>query len=449
LGIDHWWGFRLTERRPLAFHTLRHGDFRLLWIADCVAVLGTQVQTVAITWHIFELTGDPLKLGLLGLFRFIPGLFFGFYGGVIADRRHRRSILIVSHIALMATAAVLMGTTAVNATSMWIIYGVTMVASAFNGFAGPARQAIIPSLVPRSELVGASTLTNLAMQTAQIGGPAIGGVIIGTVGLTAAYATGTFTFIAVIIAALLIRIRERVVTTTATGFVAVKEGLGFLWATPILLAVMSLDFIATFFAASTTLMPIFAEEVLRMGPDGLGLLLSAPAAGAVVGSFVMSLAPLPQRPGRGIIIAVIAYGVCILGFGLSSFLWLSLLFLAGSGAADAISMAMRHTIRNLVTPDQYRGRIAAAHSTFARGGPQLGEVESGIMGSVVGVQSTVAIGGMATILGCLAMSRLVPELLRYSSDDHSPIDQLESDAHPGRGTMPIGGEASAPPASQS
>lgn len=415
----------MAARRQLAFQTLRHRDFRLLWIADCVAVLGTQVQTVAITWHIFELTGDPLKLGLLGLFRFIPGLLFGFYGGVIADRRDRRLILIVSHIALMATAAVLMGTTASGVTSLWTIYGVTMVASAFNGFAGPARQAIIPTLVPRNELVGASTLTNLAMQTAQIAGPALGGVMIGALGLTAAYAVGTFTFLAVIMAALLIQARERVVTTTATGFEAVKEGLGFLWATPILLAVMSLDFIATFFAASTTLMPIFAEDILRMGPNGLGLLLSAPAAGAVIGSFVMSVAPMPQRPGRAIILAVLAFGICILGFGASSILWLSLLFLAGSGAADAISMAMRHTIRNLVTPDDFRGRIAAAHTTFARGGPQLGEVESGVLASFAGVQFTVAIGGLATILGCLAMSRRVPELLRYQSDGDAEADHID------------------------
>ncbi|MBA2248227.1 MAG: MFS transporter [Chloroflexia bacterium] len=418
----------------------------MLWIADCVAVLGTQVQTVAIIWHIFELTDNTLILGLLGLFRFIPGLLFGFYGGVIADRRDRRTILIVSHIALMATSAVLWATTAADVTALWMIYGVTMVASAFNSFAGPARQAIIPGLVPREELAGASTVTNLAMQTAQIGGPALGGLIIGTLGLAAAYAVGTITFLAVIVAAVMIRVRERVATTTATGFQAVREGLGFLWAMPILLAVMALDFIATFFAASTTLMPIFARDILGMGPNGLGLLLSAPAVGAVTGSFVMSLAPMPIRPGRGIIIAILAYGLCILGFGLSSVLPLSLIFLAGSGAADAISMAMRHTIRNLVTPDQFRGRIAAAHTTFARGGPQLGEIESGILASFAGVQATVAIGGVATVLGCLTMSRLVPELLRYRADEHEP--DMAGQVQHSRSRIP-GDDAIAPPATRS
>lgn len=388
----------------------------MLWIADSIAILGAQIQNVAITWQVFELTGDPLKLGLLGLFRFVPVLFFGLYGGLIADRRDRRNILVVTHILLMITTAVLLGATMYDSISMWLIYGMTFVASAVNAFAGPARQALIPALVPREELAGAATVLNLAMQTAQIGGPALGGIIIGASGLTAAYAIGAVSFIAVVIAALLISARETLVVTAESGISAVIDGLRFLWTTPILLSVMMLDFMATFFAASTTLMPFFAEDILEMGPDGLGLLLSAPAVGAVAGSLIMSVAPIPQRPGLGIIAAILAYGLCITGFGLSTTIWLSLLLLAGSGAADAVSMAMRHTIRNLVTPAEYRGRIAAAHSTFARGGPQLGEVRSGAMASIWGPQAAVAIGGVATILGCLFMARLVPTLLTYRSD---------------------------------
>lgn len=403
----------LSRQRSLAFHTFRHRDFRLLWLADTVAILGAQIQTVAIIWQVYELTGDALQLGLLGLFRFLPVILFGLYGGVIADRRDRRRILVVTHILLMATTAVLTIMTGLGAMSMPLIYGVTVVASAVNAFAGPARQAIIPNLVPRSEIAGAAAVTNLAMQTAQIAGPALAGVIIGSFDLTTAYAFGTVTFGAVIIAALKIRARDTIVASGSKGVTAVWEGLQFLWATPILLAVMSLDFVATFFAASTTLMPIFAEDILAMGPNGLGLLLSAPAVGAVVGSVVMSAMPMPQRPGLGIVIAILAYGFCIIGFGLSSILWLSLAFLAGSGAADAVSMAMRHTIRNLVTPDDFRGRIAAAHSTFARGGPQLGEVRSGVMASMFGPQASVALGGLATVIACVILARAIPQLVRY------------------------------------
>lgn len=403
----------MAKGRSLAFQTFRHRDFRLLWTADTVATLGAQIQSFAIIWQVYELTGDKLQIGLLGLFRFVPVLLFGLYGGVIADRRDRRSILVVTHLLLMTTTAGLTIATGLGVVSMPLIYGVTVVASGLNAFAGPARQAIIPNLVPRYEIAGAAAVTNLAMQSAQIGGPALGGIIIGSFGLTAAYSFTTVSFMAVIIAAVMIRTRATIVSSRSNGISAVREGLAFLWATPILLAVMSLDFIATFFAASTSLMPFFAEDILSMGPDGMGLLLSAPAAGAVIGSIVMSTMPMPQRPGLGIVLAILAFGCCIVGFGLSTVLWLSLAFLAGSGAADAVSMAMRHTIRNLVTPDDFRGRIAAAHSTFARGGPQLGEVRSGVMASMLGVQASVALGGLATVVACLVLARMIPQLHQY------------------------------------
>jgi MFS family permease len=423
----------VSHTRANALQTLRHRNFRMLWIADSIAILGTQIQNVAITWQIFELTGDPFQLGLLGLFRFVPVIFFGLYGGLIADRRDRRSILIVTHLLLMLTTGVLLASTMLGETSVWIIYGVTFVASAVNSFAGPARQAIIPALVPRNEVAGAATVLNLAMQTAQIGGPALGGIMIGTFGLASAYAVGTFSFVAVIIAAMLITVRENIVVTSTNGLTAVIDGLKFLWTTPILLSIMTLDFIATFFAASTVLYPFFAEDILRMGPDGLGLLLGAPAAGAVIGSLVMSALPIPERPGFAIVASIIAFGLCILGFGLSTTIWLSLLLLAGSGAADAISMAMRHSIRNLVTPPEYRGRIAAAHSTFAKGGPQLGELRSGAMASAFGTQYAVAFGGLATVVGCLVMVRLVPGLVSYRT---SAADVEEVHAEPAQPARP-------------
>jgi MFS family permease len=418
-------GAKVSRPRSNALQTLRHRNFRMLWIADSIAILGTQIQNVAITWQIFELSGDAFQLGLLGLFRFIPVIFFGLYGGLIADRRDRRSILVITHILLMITTGVLLATTLFDMTTVWVIYAVTFVASAVNSFAGPARQAIIPALVPREEVAGAATVLNLAMQTAQIGGPALGGVLIGTFGLASAYAVGTVSFVAVIIAALLITVRENIVVAGANGLAAVIDGLRFLWTTPILLSIMTLDFIATFFAASTVLYPFFAEDILRMGPDGLGLLLGAPAAGAVIGSLIMSALPIPQRPGLAIVAAIIAFGMCILGFGVSTVVWISLLLLAGSGAADAISMAMRHSIRNLVTPPEYRGRIAAAHSTFAKGGPQLGELRSGVMASAFGPQFAVAFGGLATVIGCLVMAKLVPGLLRYRTSPED-IDEISS-----------------------
>lgn len=409
----------MGQPRSLAFQTLRYRDFRLLWAADTVSMLGTQLQRVAIAYHVFVLTGDPLQLGLLGLFRFAPILLFGIIGGVVADQHDRRKVMIVSHLGLLLTSAVLASATFTGSVNLPLIYAVTFVAGAFNAMAGPSRQALIPLLVPRSELAGAATVANLSMQTAGVIGPAIGGVMIGELGLGFAYAFDAISFVAVIVAVMVMHVKTAPLHLPERGLAAVKDGLRFLWGAPILLAVMGLDFVATFFGTNTTLMPIFAEQILNIGASGLGLLLSSIAAGAVIGGLVMSVLPVPRRPGLVIIISIIGYGACMAGFGLSRSLVLSVLLLAGSGAADSISMAMRHAIRNLVTPDEYRGRIAAAHSTFAMGGPQLGEFRAGAIAAVLGSPASVAIGGIITILATVVAARMVPSLARYDSSTWS------------------------------
>lgn len=401
-----------------AFSTLRHVDFRKLWLADTLSVLGWQIQRMAITWHVYELTGDALALGMLGLARFAPVIVFGLLGGVIADQRDRRMVLVYTHIALMMSSAALVLATLAEQDTLAVIYAVTFASSALNSLAGPARQALIPNLVPRNEIAGAATMANLAMQAAMVVGPAIGGLMIAQTSLPLVYGINAIGFLAVIVAALAIRARPEIHVSTERGFGAIKAGFVFLWQTPILLAVMGLDFIATFFGAFTNLLPIFADEIFGGGANTLGLLLSAPATGAVIGSLVFGLMRMPNRPGLGMVACVIAYGVCIVGFGMSPSMWVAMLFLAGTGAADSISMALRHTIRNLVTPDNYRGRIASAHSMFAMGGPQLGEFRAGAMASGMGAPAAVMFGGIGTILAAIGAVRMVPRLM-------SKLDQID------------------------
>lgn len=404
-----------------AFSTLRHVDFRKLWLADTLSVLGWQIQRMAITWHVYQLTGDALALGMLGLARFAPVIVFGLLGGVIADQRDRRMVLVYTHIALMLSSAALVIATLAERDTLAVIYAVTLASSALNSLAGPARQALIPNLVPRNEIAGAATMANLAMQAAMVVGPAIGGVLIAQTSLSLVYGLNAIGFVAVIAAALAIQARPEIHVTTERGLGAIKAGFVFLWQTPILLAVMGLDFIATFFGAFTNLLPIFAEEIFGGGANTLGLMLSAPAVGAVIGSLVFGLMRMPVRPGRGMVACVTAYGLCIVGFGLSPSLWLAMLFLAGTGAADSISMALRHTIRNLVTPDNYRGRIASAHSMFAMGGPQLGEFRAGAMASGMGAPAAIVIGGIGTVLAAIGAIRMVPRLGAKLTD----IDEAE------------------------
>jgi MFS family permease len=385
-----------------------------------VSSLGTQVQRVAIAWQVFQLTGDPLQLGLLGLFRFAPILLFGLAGGVVADRGDRRRTLLASQLALMATAAALAALTAAGSVGLPAIYGLTFLSASFTAVAGPTRQALVPGLVPRSSLTGAMTMNILAMQVAAVSGPAIGGVLVGQVGLSAAYVVDALSFVAVIVALLAMRTPVTVARSSLGGLAAAVEGLRFLRGSPILLGVMALDFLATFFGASTVLMPIFAEEILGIGAAGLGLLLAAPAAGAVAGSAVMGIARMPRRPGLGVLVAVAVYGACIAGFGLSRDLWLSLALLAGSGAADAASMALRHAVRTLTTPDALRGRIAAAHSTFAMGGPQLGEFEAGVVAAVAGAGTSVFLGGVGTLLAAGLVAWRVPAIAAYRTEADQP-----------------------------
>lgn len=416
-----------TER---AYRALRFRDFRLLWGADALSSAGTQVQRVAIAWQVFELTGDPLQLGLLGLCRFAPILLFGLAGGVVADRGDRRRTLVVAQVVLALISAGLAWLTASGRAGLGAIYAATALAATLGAVAGPTRQALVPMLVPRASLTGALTLNILAGQVAAVSGPALGGLLIAGVGLEAAYALDAVSFLVVAGAVLRLRTPGVVDAPRMGGLAAAREGLRFLRGSPVLLGVMGLDFVATFFGASTVLMPIFAAEILGGGAGSFGLLLAAPAAGAVLGSLVMGGLRTPARPGRGVLAAVAAYGACMLGFGLSRELWLSLALLGGSGAADAVSMALRHAVRNLATPDALRGRIAAAHSTFAMGGPQLGEFEAGVAAAALGAGPAVALGGLGTVVAAAVVGWRVPAIAAYRPLTGAPrkVGETEGEA---------------------
>ncbi len=410
-----------AKRTGRAYAVLRFRDYRLLWSAEIISTLGTQIQRVAVAWQVFELTGDPLQLGLLGLCRFVPILIFGLAGGVMADRGDRRRTLVTSQLALLAISAILAALTLTGNAHLLVIYLVTIVGAIFSAVAGPTRQALVPLLVPRQEMAGAMTMNILGSQVSAVAGPAIGGLIISQWGLAAAYGLDALSFVAVIVAVLAMRARPEPPVRVLGGWDAALEGLRFLRQSPILLGIMSVDFVATFFGASTVLMPIFATEILGVGPSGLGVLLAAPAAGAVAGSAIMSVARLPVWPGRGVLIAVATYGVCMLGFGLSQTFLISILFLIGSGAADAVSMALRHTMRNLATPDALRGRVAAAHTTFAAGGPQLGEFEAGAVAALVGAGQSVTLGGAGTIIAAMLVAWRVPAIASYQTTKEAPV----------------------------
>ncbi|CAN5685825.1 hypothetical protein BH23CHL2_BH23CHL2_03340 [soil metagenome] len=299
-----------------------------------------------------------------------------------------------------------------------MLFIVAALVAAVSSFDGPARQALIPTLVPRGRIPDAMSVNILTGNVADMLGPAIGGFTIALIGISGTYAIDAVTFLAVVLALLLMKQRDSDRVRITGGNVAmVVEGLKFVKQTQVVYGIMLLDFLATILGATIALTPVFAQVIFDAGPQGLGLLNSAPAVGAVGGAFVMSIVRPPKRPGRLILLAIASYGFFLILFGLSPNIWLALLFLAGYGASDAVSMTMRHTIRNLATPDHLRGRVAATHSTFSSGGPRLGEFQTGLAASLIGIRATPVIGGIGCIIVAIAIARIIPAVRNYEFAD--------------------------------
>ena len=406
--------------RRAAFRVLRHRDYRQLLIATSISSLGARFQFLAVLWWVYDLTDSGVALGLLSLVRFLPVLVFGLFGGVIADRYERRATLIVSQALLMATSSGLALLAWTDSVTLPVIFALAAATALIDCVAQPARSALIPALVPRAEMADAMSVNIMVGQTASIAGPALAGFVIAAFGTATAFTVDALGFVVAIGFLLSIRTTAAVARTVGGTWTAALEGLAFLRRSPILLSVMSVDFFATFFGATTVLLPIIAVQRLDLGADGLGLLNSSIAVGALAGSIVVSILPSIDRPGRGVLVAVGVFGLAIIGLGLSTNLVVALASLALSGAADAVSMALRHTVRNLVTPDALRGRISAAHSTFASGGPHLGDARAGVMVGLLGPGPALVFGGLGVVATVVLAHLRVPSLSRATMADFTP-----------------------------
>lgn len=391
---------------------LRHRDYRSIWMGQFASMLGTQMHAAALSWQVYELTGSAVQLGLLGLIRAIAILSTSLIGGAVADAFNRRAVLLVTQAMLMLLSIVIALATMTGVVTIWLLYVIAALAAATSAFDGPARQALIPALVPRNELAPAMSLNILVFSVARMVGPAVGGVAVARIGLSGTYFLDAASFLFVIAALLTMRTRLEPPLVRGNHLAAIAEGLSFIRRTPVIWGVIFLDFLATLLGSTVGLAPVFATDVLNVGPEGFGLLLSAPAAGAVIGGLLISLIPQPDRPGFVMVGAVVGYGASLMLFGASTTLLVALLALAGAGAADSVSVAMRAVIRNLATPDALRGRVAAAHSAMAMGGPRLGEFQSGIMAGLVGPRIAMIAGGAAVVVASIAMGVLVPKMTR-------------------------------------
>jgi MFS family permease len=406
-----------TPRHRSSFAALRHRDFRLLWLGQLISGTGSQMQLVAINWHVYLLTKSPLALGMVGLVRVLPIIVCSLVGGVVADAVDRKRLLLVTQTMMLVSAALLALITAHGLESVWPIYLLTAMSGAATAFDNPARQALMPALVPAAEFSNAVSLWLIVFQLAMVIGPALGGLLLGAYSPALVYATNALSFLAVIVALLLMRTSGRAVDeqneASRVSLDALKEGLRFVWRTPIIVQTMTLDFVATFFASATALLPIFAVEILHVGEFSYGMLAAAPAVGAVVAALVMARFGPLRRQGLVVIVSVAVFGAATVAFGYSRVFWVSLLMLAVVGAADTVSTVLRQTIRQLVTPDRLRGRMTSVNMIFFMSGPQLGELEAGVLAAVIGAPLSVVTGGLGCLIGVVIACFVSKELLDY------------------------------------
>lgn len=372
-----------------------------------ISVTGSQMQLVAINWHVYLLTKSPFALGLVGLFRAVPIIICSLAGGVVADAVDRKKLMIVTQTVMLISALLLTVVTKTGLESVWPIYLLSALASAASAFDTPARQSLMPALVPTEVFPNAVSLSLLVFNVATIAGPAIAGLLLASSGPAIIYGLNAFSFLAVIAALLAMhtigdpeRTGER---RSALSFAALKEGLRFVWNTPIIVQTMTLDFAATFFASATLLLPIFASERLHVDARGYGILAAAPAVGSVITALVMARLGTLRKQGRLVVVSVAIFGLATAAFGLSTVFWFSLLMLAVTGAADTVSTVLRQTIRQLVTPNHLRGRMTSINMMFFMGGPQLGELEAGSLAAVIGAPLSVVTGGLGSV-ACAAIA---------------------------------------------
>ena len=402
--------------------SLKNRRFFYLWIGQLLSIAGTQMQIWALFWHIRTLTEEPIALGGIGLARILPIIIFSLIGGVIADSFNRTKILFFTQSSAAILALALGLLTQFGQITIWHIYLLTAIQAIAIAFDGPARQALVPNLVPAKDLPNAFSMTSIAWQTGSILGPALTGFTIAFGGQQAVYYINAISYLAVIIALILIGNVPQTKTDRIAGvsWSSIKEGVHFIVNKPIILSTMLLDFVATFFASANTLMPIVARDILKVGVLEYGWLSAAPSVGAVIAALVISQIHELRRQGPLFLGSVVIFGLATVVFGFSSSIGLAWGALAVTGAADSVSTIIRNTIRQLQTPDYLRGRMTSVNQIFFQGGPQLGEVEAGVVAQLFGAPFAIISGGIGCIVGLALIIRKWPLLLTYDGDEHIP-----------------------------
>jgi MFS family permease len=389
-------------------------DFRLMWLGQVVSTMGRAVTVIVLPYQLYVLTGTPLSIGLLALVQLVPILTFALGGGAVADAVDRRRLLLVTQAGLMVCSLGLFGLALLPSPPVVLIYAVAFVAAGVGAIDQPTRSSATPRLVPRERLPAAIALGQLSFQVSGVVGPALGGLILVTVGVAAGYLVDAVTFLAALAALLAIRPIPPLAGAARPGLAAVAEGLRFAFRRRAILGCSVVDLDAMVFGMPTALFPVMALGVFGVGPGGIGLMAAAPAAGALVGALLTGTLSHVRYTGRAILVSVAVWGIAITGFGLSVFSFpLALLCLAVAGAADVMSAILRSSLVQMITPDELRGRVSAIHIVVVTSGPRLGDAEASAVAALAGAQISAVSGGLLSLVGLALAARAFPELAAF------------------------------------
>ena len=389
---------------------LAQKPFMRFWLARVSGILANQMLSVALAWHMYEITGSAWDLGLVGLFQFVPALILTLPAGHIVDKLNKAHIYAVCMLVQAAVACLLVWGTHADAVTRELVLFVSAILGMVRSFQMPTQQALTPHLVPANLLQRAVALSSTGVQTAVISGPALGGILYAT-HVNAVYASCAAFLLLAFLFTLTVRYDHKP-SQAAADLKSVLAGAHFVWHHKVLLGAIALDLFAVLLGGATALLPIYAKDILHTGPEGLGILRSSPAVGALIMAVVLTQWPIERKVGRFMLVAVAVFGIANLVFSLSTNMALSIAALIVTGAADNVSVVTRITLLQLETPEDMRGRVAAVNSIFIGASNQLGEFESGATASMWGPVGSVVFGGIATVGVALAAIKIFPDLAK-------------------------------------
>ncbi|MFZ9501853.1 MAG: MFS transporter [Beijerinckiaceae bacterium] len=405
----------MSDKRPTGGRAVfRHVDYARYSFARFLWGLGLQIQTVAVAWYVYDVTSDPLALGMIGLATFIPAVPLSLVTGPAADRYDRRIIMLLCCATMAFCAAgfvALMYFGAVRAGQVWPVYIVVFVLGVARSFSNPAGQALVMSLVPDEEYPSAAAWNNSMNQTANIVGPAIGGLLF-PFGIYAPFIAAGAAFVVAFALVARIAYRPQKAGKPPVTLAMLAAGYKFIWRSPIILGAITLDLVAVLLAGATALLPIFARDIFETGPWGLGLLRAMPSVGSVAAALMLAYFPLQAGIGKKMLVSVAIYGFATIGFGLSTHILMAIPFLIIIGAADMVSVVIRQTLIQVETPPEMRGRVVAVHTILTGTSNQLGEFESGALAWAIGAVPAVLVGGAGALAAAALWARIFPDLRR-------------------------------------